>query len=99
MNVAELVEYLEDLDPETEVRLATQPNWPFEYSVGEIVLPDQVGRTCPNCDNDDVHGLKCYDCGQELEPADDGPGVVYLAENNQLGYLPGAVSSELGWRG
>ena len=32
MNARDLIEMLEDLDPETEIRLAHQPSWPFEYS-------------------------------------------------------------------
>jgi len=37
MTVGELMEILECYDVETEVRLATQKHWPFEYSIGEIV--------------------------------------------------------------
>ena len=37
MTVAELIEALECYDVETEVRLATQKHWPFEYSIGEVV--------------------------------------------------------------
>jgi len=36
MTVGGLIEYLEDLDLEAEVRLAQQPQWAFEYSVGEV---------------------------------------------------------------
>jgi hypothetical protein len=36
MTVGELIEYLSDFDPEAEVRLAQQPRWAFEYSVGEV---------------------------------------------------------------
>ena len=27
----------------------------------------------------------------------ENPDVVYLAENRQLGYLPGTIKAELGW--
>lgn len=37
MNVAELIDRLSEYDPNTEVRLATQPNYPFEYSIGNVV--------------------------------------------------------------
>jgi len=37
MTVGELMEILECYDVETEVRLATQKHWPFEYSIGEVV--------------------------------------------------------------
>lgn len=40
MIVAELIQKLQDMNPESEVRLAQQPNWPFEYSIGEIVEVD-----------------------------------------------------------
>ena len=37
MTVGELKEILEGFDDEVEVRLAMQPNWPFEYSVSDSV--------------------------------------------------------------
>jgi hypothetical protein len=39
MTVGELMEILENLDPDTEVRLATQRQWPFEYTVGGVAEP------------------------------------------------------------
>ncbi len=36
MNARDLIELLQDVDPDTEVRLAQQPKWPFEYSVGGV---------------------------------------------------------------
>lgn len=29
---------------------------------------------------------------------DDGPGVVYIGEGEQVRYLPGTAAIELGWR-
>jgi hypothetical protein len=43
MTVAELLSILEDLDPETEVRLAIQPSWPMQHYVQgayEVELAD-----------------------------------------------------------
>jgi hypothetical protein len=40
MTVAELIELLEDLPADAEVRLATQPSWPMEYSLGHRVAED-----------------------------------------------------------
>ena len=39
MTAQELIDILEDADPETEIRLAIQPAWPFEHRVSgaEIV--------------------------------------------------------------
>ncbi|WP_233854152.1 hypothetical protein [Paraburkholderia sp. HD33-4] len=81
MKVCELMELLEGMPEDAEVRIAQQPNWPFEYAIAGVVCVD-LGR-----DEEDDDMRDDY-----REP------VVYLAEGTQLGYLPGAVSSELGWR-
>ncbi|MFE1612690.1 hypothetical protein CLM85_06970 [Streptomyces albidoflavus] len=36
MTVGELIEQLEQMDPEATVRLATQPQYPFEYSISRV---------------------------------------------------------------
>jgi hypothetical protein len=38
MTVGELKDLLEGLDDNIEVHLAMQPNWPFEYSIGDSCL-------------------------------------------------------------
>ena len=38
MTVSELKEILEHYDDEMEVRFASQPNWPFDYSILDAVL-------------------------------------------------------------
>jgi len=38
MRVREIIEMLEDLDPNLEVRFASQPNYPLEYSIEDIVI-------------------------------------------------------------
>ena len=38
MTVSELKEILEHYDDNMEVRFASQPNWPFEYSILDAVL-------------------------------------------------------------
>jgi hypothetical protein len=35
--VSDLLELLEDMDPAAPLRLATQPAWPFEYTVSDVV--------------------------------------------------------------
>ena len=37
MKVWELLDILEDMDEDTEIRLAMQPAWPFEYSIGNAI--------------------------------------------------------------
>jgi hypothetical protein len=40
MNVEELIERLEEMDPNAEVRFAAQPHYPMEYSIGQVVEVD-----------------------------------------------------------
>ena len=44
MTVAQLIEELEHIDPDTEVRFASQPNWPFEYSINDVVEVEVENR-------------------------------------------------------
>ena len=69
MTVQELIEYLEGFDGDAEVKLAQQPSWPFEYSIGAI----------------------------EEVPQGDDTSILYIAEANQLGYLPQEACELLGW--
>lgn len=41
MQVRELIEYLEECDPEAEVLIMAQPGWPFEYGVKGIITRDE----------------------------------------------------------
>ena len=40
MTVAELIEELKYMDQDLEVRFASQPSWPFEYSINGVVEVD-----------------------------------------------------------
>ncbi len=98
MNVAELIEELEGMPPEAEVRIAHQPSWPFEYSLSSIV--EVGGETPPAPDAQDYATEEDYEDALAEYEDDDAPEelVVYIAEGSQLGYLPGAASRELGWK-
>lgn len=85
MQVRELIEMLEGMDPDAEVRFASQPSWPFEYAINEVV---EVGPPEEEEADED----------EELPDLGDEPvSVVYLVEGRQLGYLPGYVCNEIGW--
>ena len=43
MTVQELIELLEDCDPEAEVRLAHQPGWPLAFELRGVAVPDDAG--------------------------------------------------------
>ncbi|WP_395066228.1 hypothetical protein [Paraburkholderia silvatlantica] len=85
MKVAELLELLEGLPEDADVRIAQQPNWPFEYSIRDVVLVGPDARP-PGYEP------------EEDEPEQPEANVVYLVEGSQLGYLPGAAAREIGWR-
>lgn len=42
MTVAELIEVLQDADPESLVRIAFQPSYPLRASVASVALPDEM---------------------------------------------------------
>lgn len=79
ITVNELIDLLQGVVEEAghgemEVLLASQPNWPFEYSIREPVLIDMNPA---NYDED----------GEYVEEHDDPKYVVYLPEGAQLNYL------------
>ena len=86
MTVRELINLLEDYDENAEVRIAHQPRWPFEYSIGDVVACAGGGE-----DDDDIDD-------ESTAASDDAPPVVYIGEGDQLGYLPGSACRELGWK-
>jgi hypothetical protein len=38
MKVRDLMKLLEEQDPDAEVSMVTQPNWPMEYAVGGVAV-------------------------------------------------------------
>jgi hypothetical protein len=44
MTVAELIQELEYLNPEAEVRLAEQPRWAFEHGISQIAEAEIEGE-------------------------------------------------------
>lgn len=43
LTVGELIEQLEDFDEYAEVRIASQPNWPMEYSASDQLSATEAG--------------------------------------------------------
>lgn len=83
MTVQELIDALSQMNPDAEVRIAHQPSWPFELSVGRVVSAEDAFEA-PEDDGDGPEELP------NLE-------VVWIGEGSQIGYLPGAVKTALGW--
>lgn len=69
--ISRLEEYREDLGGETEVRLMTQQNWPFENSITGLCSGQEINDACDDEEDDeDVEAEK----------------VVYVVEGQQLCY-------------
>lgn len=64
LTAAELIEVLEGLDPATEIRLATQPSWPFEYSVRPYLVTEH--DLDADADGDDLAGVAWLVEGSQL---------------------------------
>ncbi len=103
MNIAELInelEYLKDIAGEdAEVRFASQPNWPFEYSISNIIAITNEMREEHARAELRGEGLSIEEINERLDgaPELEEENVVYLAEGSQLGYLPEDAKNELGW--
>jgi hypothetical protein len=76
MTVNELIEMLQDEDPDAEVRLLMQPSWPFEYSVGGLVRDEDAP----------AEGSESYDPETPTDDAEEPRNIVFLVEGQQLQY-------------
>jgi hypothetical protein len=89
MTIKELIDTLTEMvesgtPDDTEVRLAQQPRWAFEYEIGRVT---EVNLNEPDPDDD-----------EEADGTDEDRYVVYIGEGSQLGYLSGIAARELGWK-
>ena len=111
MTVQELIERLSEYEPDTEVRLAIQPGWPFEHGVGEIGENDPddeyeiLRQSAPNgWSVQDSEGEEHFSAGTEEEcetwvarKVEETERCVYIGEAGQIGYLPTAARRAIGW--
>jgi hypothetical protein len=106
MNVEELIERLNEFDPAAPVRFASQPNWPLEYDIDNVVCVDlsdeENDEELQEILSDD--SLSPEEREEEIADArarrrDEGlTNTVYLIEGRQIGYLEHAVAVEAGWK-
>ena len=77
MTLSELIERLEELRDEVgenaEVRIMSQPNWPFENSIKGLTTSRQMNE---QADPEDV----------DVSENENDPEVVFIVEGSQLGY-------------
>lgn len=82
MTVRDLIDRLEDLDPDAEILLAHQPSWPLQFTLAGVAAGEDVAGDV-ECEE---HGdYNCDECADS--------GVVYLVEGNHPDhpYAPRAV--------
>jgi hypothetical protein len=87
MKVGELIDMLSDYDDAAEVRLMTQPSWPFEHSISGVVSRDEI-----ECDPDD-EPADASNAGRTFDGGRNGTGDVFILEGSQLCY-----GSKQAWR-
>ena len=108
MRVEELIEMLEGCDPNAEVRYASQPTYPFENSIREVVAWDkdtmidmEVEAIQQSIEEDGAEPMSYVDrralAEDNLEQEGKLEPVVYLAEGSQIGYLPDGPKEAIGW--
>jgi len=68
--ISRLEEYRETLGGETEVRLMTQQNWPFENEITGLASGEEINDACDGDDEQDV----------------DEDAVVFIVEGGQRCY-------------
>jgi hypothetical protein len=109
--VDELMGLLDGVDPEVEVRIASQPAYPMQHFVDAAVKVESACRieVDEEADPDDPDSETTYTCevheeeftDPEAHQAEYPPAtIVYLVEGDQPylePYLPGFVREELGW--
>ena len=81
MKVRNLIEILEDQDPEAEVLIMSQENWPFENAIAGVAMrEDFVDDDEEDDDEDDEAGTeRRYEKGT-------APNDVFIVEGQQLRY-------------
>jgi hypothetical protein len=104
MTVAELIAELQGMNPDAEVRLAHQPQWPFEHeaaTVAEVPAFTECAVCSSPVEGDDA---VCQECAEEHDPKDlptepgaEHAGFVYIADGSQIGYLPTEAARVIGW--
>ncbi len=103
MTIDELIERLEEAKEEmsghAEVRFASQPSWPFEYSITEVYQMSKKERKETAIEGMREDGMSEEEITENLEdyPLHYEEDVVYLEEGGQIGYLPDDAREMIGW--
>ena len=112
--INQLIEIAETHDPSYEVgdtiendpviKIASQPSWPMEYQASSIVTFNSSDEAIDALEDaltdNDLSSDERAHLTNDLEALKVGvpDATVYIAESHGNQYLPGGVSTLLGWR-
>ena len=82
MKVRDLIEFLEDMDPDADVFIMSQENWPFECSVAGICEREDFIEPDPEEESEPWTKRDRWAASDQQLPAKD----VFIVEGNQLRY-------------
>lgn len=91
MTIGQLIDQLDAIADEygsdIEVRLATQPSWPFEYTIADEVVVNHDAMFNAGFDAVMDGSVEEYDTNDidEVQP------IAYIGEAGQVGYLAGVI--------
>lgn len=85
MKVSELIELLQDQDPDAEVMIMSQESWPFENAVAGVAVREEFDDDDEDCEDDEREEPR-YEKGTAAND-------VFLVEGQQLRY-----GSKAAWR-
>jgi hypothetical protein len=78
MKVSELIEILEDMDPDAQVLIMSQENWPFENAVAGVALREEMVEEDEDLDDEEREEPE-YERGTAAND-------VFIVEGRQLRY-------------
>ena len=78
MNVKQLIEILEDLDPDAEVLLMSQQSWPFENGIAGVAVREDLVEDDQDLDDEEREEPR-YEKGTAAND-------VFIVEGQQLRY-------------
>lgn len=79
MKVSELIELLEEQDPDAEVFVMSQENWPFECAIAGVATRDEILRADADERDEDDERDDCLEPGAHRND-------VFIVEGEQLRY-------------
>ena len=79
MKVRDLIEILEDQDPDAEVLIMSQENWPFENAIAGVAMREDFVDDDEEDEDDEAGTERRYEKGT-------APNDVFIVEGKQLRY-------------